>query len=174
MVKLRSLQHYLSGFLPGGWRGLVIPQMIQGGISPLNLRFFRNFFFFFKFNNFKCNLRHLEAELSILWCLKLIRGIISTLKKMLFKIFFYPHQIHFWRKPCLYIQRLSKLRWGEVGKPLTTCWEWIRSQSITHEYLKDKTLPAIIVLMPFFSVGVLTISSIMSRICRTRVVGDCV
>jgi hypothetical protein len=46
-------------------------------------------------------LRHLEAELTILRCLKLIRGLFPfTVKNNKLKTIVYPPQIYFWRKPC--------------------------------------------------------------------------
>jgi hypothetical protein len=63
------------------------PQMIQGDYPPL-LWFFggNSFFWFWKFK-LSVILRHLEAELSMLRCLKQTN------------IFFNPRKIHFWRKP---------------------------------------------------------------------------
>jgi hypothetical protein len=60
----------------GGW-GISPPQNYSRRDIPLNLIFGGNFFS--GFENLTCNLlsvilRHLEAELIILWCLKLTRG----------------------------------------------------------------------------------------------------
>jgi hypothetical protein len=64
----------VGGFTPG--------MNLTWGISPHQLEFFWNFFLVL--NNLiilSVILRYLEAELSILRCLKLIRGVISTSKK---------------------------------------------------------------------------------------------
>jgi hypothetical protein len=69
------------------------------GDNPPQLDFFGNLFSGFEtLITLSVILRHLEAELRILRSLKLIRGVISTLKKI-FKKKNSP-QIHFWRKPC--------------------------------------------------------------------------
>jgi hypothetical protein len=52
------------------------PSNDSRGIPPLNLSVI---------------LRHLEAELSIQWCLKLIRGLFPLLKKIL--IFYFPLKV---------------------------------------------------------------------------------
>jgi hypothetical protein len=74
--------------------GISPPQMTQGGISPSTfLEIF--FFWFLKFlTTVSVILWHLEAELSILRCLKLIMGAISTFKKN-----YYLKKIIPWMKP---------------------------------------------------------------------------
>jgi hypothetical protein len=65
------------------------PQMIQGGISPLNFSFFgKKCSGFENLITLSVILRHLEAELIIPRCLKFIRGLFPLSKKLLF--FFYP------------------------------------------------------------------------------------
>jgi hypothetical protein len=51
-------------------------------------------------------LRHLEAELSILRCLKLIRGLFPLLKKY---FFFSPPLIFFYRKSCQLFTIVAKI-----------------------------------------------------------------
>jgi hypothetical protein len=63
--------------------------MIQGGISPLE--FWKTFSGFENLITLSVILRHLEAELIIPRCLKLIRG--------LFPNFVYTPQINFGQKP---------------------------------------------------------------------------
>jgi hypothetical protein len=66
-----------------------------GGYPPHQLEFFGNFYSGFENLITSGILRHLEAELSILRCLKLIRGVVSTFKKKKA-----PPLIFFWRKSC--------------------------------------------------------------------------
>jgi hypothetical protein len=78
-----------------------------GDFPPINLSFFGNFFCGFEnLITLSVILRHLEAELSILRCLKLIRGLFPHLKKFYFKFFFSPPLIFFWQKPWYYIPYL--------------------------------------------------------------------
>jgi hypothetical protein len=63
MAMHRATYVYISGFPPeGGWEDKFPPQMIQGGISPLNLSFFGNCFPGFEnLITLSVILRHLEA-----------------------------------------------------------------------------------------------------------------
>jgi hypothetical protein len=74
--------YFGQGFRQRGW-GEKSPSNDSSGIPP-QLVFWEIFWFW------SVILRHLEAELIIRRCLKLIRGYVQ---------FFYP-QINFWRKPC--------------------------------------------------------------------------
>jgi hypothetical protein len=74
-VFITALKFYLQGFRQRGM-GDKPPPTSNDSMGSLNLIFLGNFFS--SFENFKITLRvilrHLEAELSIPRCLKLIRG----------------------------------------------------------------------------------------------------
>jgi hypothetical protein len=78
----------VQGFIQ--WDGGIYPWH-EFDISPINLSFVVLFSGFENVITSNVIFRHLELELSILRCLKLIRGIISTLKKKNFSPFLVPH-----------------------------------------------------------------------------------
>jgi hypothetical protein len=86
---------YLQGFIQWrGWGEYPRHEFDMGGYPPHQLEFFGNFLSGFeKLITLSVILRHLEAELSILRCLKLIRGVFPLffLNFCLVLFFLAPH-----------------------------------------------------------------------------------
>jgi hypothetical protein len=98
------------------WHGGDIPHQLDEFIFG---NFFSGFENYFRQLYVEFKASTLEAELSILWCLKLIRGVISTFKKKAFG----GLKKNFWRKPYIFLKWFNILI--DIWRNDVTCSDFV-------------------------------------------------
>jgi hypothetical protein len=92
--------------------------------------FLKMFFWFWKFNTFKCNFKAFRSRIKHFQVLETHQGVISNLV---------PPQIHFWRKPCVSWPE-TNARFSTLGEMCSNFWlvtaecASAQNQNIRQEY----------------------------------------